>query len=201
VIAADIGHDHFLVWRIDKSQAAALVSGLQPFVSEGSAWLLCAAAEFRVWRLLGFPGIGSLRTAAWLIPCVLADGRIGNAFVSRFVDHAWFPHGWTFVGWNHTNIRIAADRVTIGGQASAKAGGFADAHQLSWFDSDRCGLISKRGGWSRWPIVKQDWRWSFRMAHMHSPVAHEWGAQAVGMITVNRTLALWGRPIACDERG
>ena len=128
VIAADIGHDHFLVWRIDKSQAAALVTGLRAFVSEGNAWLLSAAAEFLGWRLSGFPGIGCLRTAAWLVPCVLSNGRVGNAFVSRFIDHALLPHGWSLAGRNHTNIRLTAVLVTIGGQASAKAGAGTDAH-------------------------------------------------------------------------
>jgi hypothetical protein len=33
----------------------------------------------------------------------------------------------------------------------------------------------------RWQIAKQDWLWSFRTAHMYSPAADSWGAQAVGL--------------------
>lgn len=196
MIAARIGHDHFVVWRIPEAQAAALVPGLAPVVSGGWAWLVCAVAEFRSWRLYGFPGIGCLRTAAWLVPCVLADGRIGNAFVSRFVDHAWLPHGWSIGGWRHANIRISADDLLIGGQVSAHANGAAPADALAWFDADRCGLLRQVSGWSRWPIAKCDWGWSFRAAEIRSAVAKRWHAQPFGVITVNRTVAVWGMPTA-----
>jgi len=195
VITARIGNDHFLVWRISEGRAAELVPGLAPLIADQSAWLLCAAAEFRTWRLFGWPGLGRLRTAAWLVPCTLADGRIGNAFVRRFVDHALAPHGWAIGGWNQAAIRISVDRVSIGGQATASAGAISSKGCLAWFDADRCGLLSSPRGWSLWPIAKQDWGWSFRLADLHSPVARAWGAEPIGMITVSHTLAYWGAPI------
>lgn len=194
MIAARIGHDHFLVWRMEERRAAALVPGLRPVVGEGTAWLLCAAAEFAPWRLFGLPGCGRLRTAAWLVPCALPDGRIGNAFVRRFVDHPLVPRGWSFAGWSHAGIRISDDSVAIANQATASAGEPSSAVGLKWFDADRCGLLPGRNGWSHWPIAKRDWRWSFRSAAMRSPVANAWGAQACGIITVHRTLAVWGAP-------
>jgi len=194
VIAARIGHDHFVVWRIREAQAAALVPGLTPVASDGWAWLLCAAAEFRSWRLLRLPGIGCLRTAAWLVPCTFTDGRIGNAFVGRFVDHAWLPHGGEFSGWRQANIRLSADEIHISGQVSAQARGLVPTEALAWFDADRCGLIREAAGWSYWPIAKCDWRWSFRAAAIRSAVAERWQAQPFGMITVHRTVAVWGAP-------
>lgn len=196
MIAARIGHDHFVVWRIPEAQAAALVPGLSPVVSDGWAWLLCAAAEFRSWRVLGLPGLGCLRTAAWLVPCVLADGSIGNAFVRRYIDHAWSPHGWSFAGWRHAAIRISADELQVSGQVSAHVGRAAPAEALAWFDADRCGLLRQTSGWSRWPIAKRDWQWSFRTAEIRSVVAERWHAQPCGMITVHRTVAVWGTPTA-----
>jgi hypothetical protein len=195
MIAARIGCDHFLVWRMSEARAAALVPGLTPLMGDQGAWLLCAAAEFTAWRLFGLPGLGRLRTAAWLVPCTLDDGSIGNAFVQRFFDHALAPRGWAFAGWTQTAIRISTDRVTIGGQATACAGATVAASGLAWFDADRCGLLYGPRGWSRWPIAKRDWSWSFRQADMRSSVAMEWGAQPVGLITVRHTLARWGHPI------
>jgi hypothetical protein len=194
VIAARIGDDHFLVWRIAEERAAALVPGLPPLITGGGAWLLCAVAEFRSWRLFGWPGPGRLRTAAWLVPCTLPDGSIGNAFVRRYVDHALIPRGSVLAGWNQTAIRIASDHVSIAGQAAASAGERSSMSSLAWFDADRCGLLAGPRGWSRWPIAKRSWSWSFRLAALHSAVALQWGGRSVGMITVSPTVARWGTP-------
>jgi hypothetical protein len=195
MITAQIGHDHFIVWKIPITQAKVLVPGLTPVISNGWAWLFCAVAQFHPWRIYGISGLAPLRTAAWLVPCVLNHGHIGNAFVHQYLDHALIPHGWALGGWTHTPIRITAHTVIVSGQASARAGTACAQDELSWFSDDRCGLIQQHAQWFRWPIAKCDWRWSFRSASITSEVAKNWNAQPYGLITVHPTLAKWGKPV------
>ncbi len=195
MITTRIGHDHFAIWRIDAACAERLVPGATPFISGGTAWLLAATAAFHATRWHGLPVPGTIRTAAWLIPCTLANGRIGNAFVARFVDAPGVLSGWRFAGWRSTTIRLAEQGFLVHGATWARRQPGNPTDDLAWFTRDRCGLFERSGRWWRWPIAKRDWRWTCHAAEL-GPTP--WPARPVGMITVASTVARWGTPQGMD---
>jgi hypothetical protein len=187
MIAAAIGHDHFLIWRLSPETARALVPGLDPWIENGHAFLLFAAAEFRIWRFWGLPGLGRLHVASWLVPCRIDSERIGNAFIRRYFNHPLLPIGGP-------RIQLWDDGLAVHGVASGCRTPGAAPDGLAWFGRDRCGLVGFHGAWQRWPIAKTDWTWTVHAASVKSSWAEELGAQPLGMISVVSTNAKWARP-------
>ena len=119
MIDARIGYDHFLVWRLPLATAERLLPGLTPVTEAGAAFLLFAAAEFRVWRWHGLPGLGPLHVAGWLIPCHFVhrgSHSIGNAFLHRYLAHS-------LLAWSGPRIRLDRTRLQVSGVASGQRRG------------------------------------------------------------------------------
>lgn len=192
MIAARIGYDHFLVWRLPKATAEDLLPDLTPVTEGGSAFLLFAAAEFQVWRWHGLPGLGTLKVAGWLIPCHFVhrgSHHIGNAFLHRYLDHSLFP-------LPGPRIRVNGTGLQVSGIAQGQRREGPPPMGLDWFTLDRCGLLHRASGWNLWPIAKRDWSWQAHAAEVQAPWADALEARPVGMITVARTMARWSRPKA-----
>jgi hypothetical protein len=181
VIAPDVSWDCFIAWR---APAPPLPAGLAPVCSGGGPWRLLAVAELRRVRVAGWRLPFTCRVAAWLVPCVLPDGCIGNLFRAAWSDDPATALAMRAIGlparW--ARLRIDGTVVAVPG-CTVRVGAAQDAPDLAWFAADRCGIVARRHGWRRLPLAKRHWRMQLR----HAP-------GAVAGIEVGDDRACWGRP-------
>lgn len=197
MIAARIGLDRFLVWRLPLAKAIALLPpGPPPVAEDGHAWLLFAAARLERLRVAGCP-LPATQVAAWLIPCTLANGAIGNAFLAGFSDRR-LP-AWTMgrLGIPRTRrVAIAHDehRLEVAGEAAAEIGADQAVPGLEWFARDRCGLVPGTSRWRRLPLTKRSWAWRARQAVLRADFADSRGAEPLCAIDCSGDDAVWSLP-------
>ncbi len=199
MIAARIGHDQFLVWRLPLAQARALLPSVaEPVISEGHAWLLFAIARLEHTRVLGWPVPGTRSVAGWLIPCHAPGGGIGNLFLNAFSDDRGVLLAYRALGLRqvlHARLRVTREQVVAPG-VRAHLGDPSATPSLSWFATDRCGLIVRDVSGervARLPLVKRGWHWQPRRMSVEAAFAAAHGATPVAAIDCSHDLAIWGR--------
>ncbi len=198
MIAAGIGHDRFLVWRVPYERIVQLLpsqTGLQPLHHAGEGWLLFAVAQLECLRIAGIIWRYRPQVAAWLVPC-RHQGRIGNYFLSAASDDALTVLAMRGLGLpaQHARIRHTAKRILIPGQVAACVGPAGPLPDLTWFAQDRCGFLGGRTGVRRLPLAKQQWTWRTHAGDLHAPFAQHLQGRPVGIIDCSHDLATWGRP-------
>lgn len=197
MIAARIGHDHFLVWRLPLDRAQALVPiGARPVHCNGQAWLLFAIAELKQTRVRGLPVPGRRTVAGWLIPCEAPEGGVGNLFLQAYSDDPLVVIAYRVLGLHRAqhaplsvddrDIRAPGVRATLGEKGHAP--------DLAWFAADRCGLLARGDAVVRLPLAKRGWHWQVRTMTVEAPFAANLGAVPVAAIDCSQDLALWGMP-------
>lgn len=200
MIAARLGHDHFLVWSLPLEQVTALIpSTIMPVICNGHGWLLFAIAQLDQTRVLGWPLAGRRRVAGWLIPCHAPGGGLGNYFLNAYSDDPLVVLAYRALGMpkaRHVRLHIGPDHARAP-DVDARFGAPYDEPALAWFADDRCGIISRTGGGGpggivRLPLAKRGWHWQPRRMTVQAPFATEMGATAIAAIDCSRDLAIWG---------
>lgn len=195
MIAAHIGTDHFLVWRLPLTHATRLLPPTaNPLISDGQAWLLFAIAELKRVRVLGVPVLGRRRVAGWLIPCHTTSGELGNMFLQALSTDPLVVLAYRALGMRevrHTPLQISQCAIRAPG-VRAILGDPCSVPELAWFAHDRCGLIARHTTIVRLPLAKRGWHWQPRTMTVDAPFAARLGAQPVAAIDCSHDLALWG---------
>ena len=204
MIAASIGLDRFLVWRLPLARATALLPPGPPPVADGDhAWLLFAAARLERLRVGGCP-LPPTQVAGWLIPCALGGGAIGNAFLAGFSDRRLPAWGMGRLGIPRTR-RIAIDhtehRLDVAGEVAAEIGAERTVSGLEWFARDRCGLVPAAAGWRYLPLRKRSWAWRTRAVSLRADFADSCSAEPLCAIDCSDDEAIWGLPRRLELSG
>lgn len=197
MIAARIGLDRFLVWRLPLATAVTLLPSGPPPVADGDhAWLLFAAARLERLRVAGCP-LPRTQVAAWLIPCTLVDGAIGNAFLAGFSDRrlpAWAMGRLGIPRTRCVTIDHRDHRLEVAGEVAAEIGPDQPVPGLDWFTRDRCGLVPSTAGWRHLPLTKRSWAWRTRRCAIRAGFADSCGAEPLCAIDCSDDEAVWGLP-------
>lgn len=197
MIGARIGVDVFIAWRLRES--LPLPPGLIPVTAGGGPWLLFACAcldRLRVGRL-AMPG-RRRHVAAWLTPCHLADGTIGNLFLSACSNDPLVVAAYRALGISraaYASLHID----TVGLAAPKLRAGFGAPiamPDLGWFKADRCGIIAGRGGLRRLPLAKRSWQYQIRSVCVASSSRVPHSGEPVAAIDCSHDTACWARPRA-----
>ena len=212
MIAARIGSDHFLVWRLTLTHATRLLPPTaRPLISDGQAWLLFAIAELEKVRVSGVPVPGRRRVAAWLIPCHTTSGGLGNFFLQAMSTDPLVVLAYRVLGMRevrHAPLQVSPRSICAPG-VRATLGATCDVPELAWFALDRCGLIARPSNRppdrhpsiARLPLVKRSWHWQPRMMTVEAPFAASLGAEPVAAIDCSYDVALWGAPYGFHRCG
>jgi hypothetical protein len=191
MIQARIGADLFIAWRLRSEPT--LPVGLEPVREGGGPWLLFACARLRRLRVLGVPAPGHRHVAAWLMPCQLGGGLIGNLFLSACSDDPLVVAAYRALGLRDATLarlRVESGRLAAPG-LRAMVGGPLAVSDLAWFQRDRCGIINRSGVPHRLPLAKRGWRHAVRSVHITTGPAD---ADPVGVLDCSDDLAHWGSP-------
>lgn len=195
MIAARIGADHFIAWRL--RAAPPLPHGLEAVRDGGGPWLLFACASLQRVRLGGLAWPGRCRVAAWLVPCHLPDGGVGNLFQAAYSDAPAVIAAYRLLGMRSASLaRLRVDATGISGPGvRARLGAPLAVPDLAWFAADRCGLIATRHGVRRLPLAKRGWQHRGRAVAVDCPALAGGAATAVAALDCSADLACWGMPV------
>ena len=194
MIGARIGADHFIAWRL--RAAPPLPHGLEAVREGGGPWQLFACASLERVRVRGIVCPGRCRVAAWLVPCRLPDGTIGNLFQAAYSDAPAVVAAYRLLGVRSAflaRLRVGATGL-CGPGVRARFGAPLTVPELAWFATDRCGLIATRGGVLRLPLAKRGWHHRARTVAVDCPALAGDAANVVAALDCSGDLACWGLP-------